>query len=724
MKKKLLSLILALSVLASLAVPVAAAQAADERLTAVTRKVKNTLMLDTQAYTEFYGQLDENILAPSWNLEWYGEGSSLTVIATEEGKVLRYYRHDNMTPSSERGVFAPAFPAGDRESARQAAESFLKRVLTKGEAFTMEDRGTDSLNTTTYRFGGEVLVNGLSANLSYSISIRCEDNAVTSFYRDDLNGSVMGTIPSNRAAVAEKNAKAALRDTLVLRLEYVRTEDGGTQAILRYLPEYGDSYYVDAANGALVNLSELERKLSEAGMAGGSMNSASKDEAAAEAPAAGISKAEQEGIDKLADVLDRDALDRTVRAISALGLNSYTLSEVSYTVPREEDENGLVTATLRYGRQVEGNPWRRTVVVDAKTGGLIRVYSSGWMPEDGVPRPVDSAAAQRTAETFLREQCPGQFSRTAVYSSGNALEGERTISHSFTFAQKENGYFFPGNTIYVGVDATDGSISAYDKQFDDSITFESPEGIVTMEQALDAWLNTYTVTLKYVRVPSAIDYSEPNYQILKDYGVGYLYRLKLGYTLERDDYLLGIDAKTGTAAVPNWSMEERGISYDDISGHWAQKKLERLAAYGVGYHGGHFCPDTALTQLDLIALLASTQGYEYRPDEKNAADNLYEFAYSLGLLEQTERNDWQILTRGETVKIILDAMGYGHVAGLEGIFRTKFTDDSIIPARYYGYVALAQGLGMVTGDPSGAFCHYAQTTRAQAAVMLYALMDR
>jgi len=60
MKKKLLSLILALSVLASLAVPVAAAQAADERLTAVTRKVKNTLMLDTQAYTEFYGQLDEH----------------------------------------------------------------------------------------------------------------------------------------------------------------------------------------------------------------------------------------------------------------------------------------------------------------------------------------------------------------------------------------------------------------------------------------------------------------------------------------------------------------------------------------------------------------------------------------------------------------------------------------------------------------------------------------
>lgn len=726
MKKRLLSLFLALSVASSLALPVAAAQGAEDRLSEVTLKVKNTLDLNTDEYTEFYGDLDENILSPSWNLEWYGEGSSLSVVATEEGKILHYYRHENGTDSSSRGSFAPAFPSGDRDSARQAAQAFLNRVLTKGETFTMEDRGTDGLNTTAYRFQGEVLLNGLPAGLTYSISVRCEDNAVTSFYRDDQSGLVMGDVPSNRARTSAESARAKLRDTLSLRLEYVLPEANVTQAILRYLPEYGDDYYVDASDGSLVNLSELERTLAkEGGAMGGAGNSAAaKDEAAAEAPAASISKAEQEGIDKLTGVLEQGVLDRAVRAISALGLDSYTLSAVNYTVPREDEEQGTVTATLRYGRQVGGNAWRRTAVVDAKTGELIRVYSSGWMPEEGVSRPVDSAAAQRTAEAFLREQCPTQGSKTAVYDSSNALDGERTVSHSFTFAQRENGYFFPANSIRVEVDATDGSISAYQKNFNDSVTFESAEGILTMDQALDAWLDTYAVTLKYVHVPSAIDYSEPNYQALKDYGVAYLYRLKLGYALEREEYLLGIDAKTGQAAVPDWPMEEDRISYGDISGHWAQGKIETLAKFGVGYQGGQFHPDRVLTQLDLVALLASTQGYVYIPGEKTAADDLYSYAYGLGLLDRTERDDDLILSRGEAVKLILDAMGYGPIAKLEGIFRTKFTDDSIIPTRYYGYVALAQGLGMVTGDPTGAFCHYAEATRAQAAVMLYNLLDR
>jgi len=69
-------------------------------------------------------------------------------------------------------------------------------------------------------------------------------------------------------------------------------------------------------------------------------------------------------------------------------------------------------------------------------------------------------------------------------------------------------------------------------------------------------------------------------------------------------------------------------------------------------------------------------------------------------------------------------VGYGPVAQLEGIFTTKFSDDAAIPAAHYGYVALAQGLGMISGNPGGSFQPNAQATRAQAAVMLYLLMDR
>ena len=159
------------------------------------------------------------------------------------------------------------------------------------------------------------------------------------------------------------------------------------------------------------------------------------------------------------------------------------------------------------------------MTVDAKTGELIRLYSSAWMPEEAVERTVDAEAAQETVTEFLNELCGTQFAKTALYDSMDALEQERTISHSFTFAQQENGYFYPDNNIYVGVDATDGSISSYGKNFKDDITFDAPEGIVSMDAAIDAWLDTYTVKLGYIMVPTAIDPEHPQYQALKDYVV-------------------------------------------------------------------------------------------------------------------------------------------------------------------------------------------------------------
>lgn len=724
MKRRLLSLTLVLVLLCSLTVPAAAAQSADERLASVTAQVKKTLGLNTEEYTEFYGDLAEEILAPSWYLEWSGEDGSLSISTTEEGKILSYRLYRNRTVSNS-GTFAPSFPAGDQDSAKAAAQAFLNKVLTRGESVTMEARVV-RLNTTTYRFGGEILLNGLPAGLTYSISVNCEDNAITSFSRDDINGRIMGGIPSSTARTTQQQARTALRGTLALRLEYVLPDNGSKQAVLRYLPEYGDEYYVDATTGKLVNLTELAKEVEETGMAGGATNDATKEESAAEAPEASLSKAEQQGADKLKGVLDRDALDAKTRAISALGLSSYTLSSVDYTVARESNENGDtdVTATLRYGRQVNGTSWRRTVTLDAKTGKLMNVYSSARMPDEPVDRKVNADAAKEAAVAFLNAQCGTQFSKCDLYNSTDALEHDTRISHSFTYAQKVNGYFFTGNMISVGVDTTDGSISSYSNSFDDAVTFDSAAGILTMDQAIDAWLDTYEVQLAYIRVPAAIDYSKPEYKSLMDYGISYLYKLTLGYALNREDYLLGIDAKTGKAVAPDWGTTDEGLSYSDIAGHWAQSKIEKLAQFGVGYTGNKFSPNAALTQIDLIALLASTEGYTYDASSEDSADNLYNYAYQLGILTKSERNDTAVLTRAATVKLILNAVGYGPVAQLQGIYRTKFVDDRSIPADCYGYVALAQGLGMVAGNNSNRFLPNSNATRAQAAVMLYNLMAR
>lgn len=725
--KKLLSVILTLALVCALAAPASAAAQADDRLSAVTLQVKQTLDLDTDGYDSFYGNLNDNPLSPTWDLEWDGPDGYLSIQATEEGKVLSYSRYPYESGESWTDSFSlGSFPALSLEDAQAAAQRFVAKVLAQGESVDWDAVTCNSvaLNATRYRFRGEVLVNGLSAGLDFSVAVSCADGEVSSFYRNDLTGQVMGDVPGAAAEVTQAQAAAALRETLALRLEYVLPEGDDSRAVLRYLPESGDEFYVDAATGERVNLSELYRSAAETvdfngALSGGSDSAAEEDAGALLSPS--LSGAEQEGVAKLEGVLDRDELDARARAWSALGLDSYTLATVRYTVG-ETDEDGVtpVTAALVYGRQVGAASWRRTVTLDARSGELETVYSSASLPEDGPERTVDAAAAQRAAEDFLAALVPAQFAKTALYHSADALESDRSVSHSFTYAQRENGYFYTGNAFYVGVDATDGSISSLSGDFDDAVTFDSPDGILTPDQAIDAWLDTYDVRLQYVLVPAAIDFTQPEYEPLEGLGVAYLYRLVLGYQLERFDYVYGIDAKTGEAVTPAVAPDD-SLSYDDLEGHWVRAEAERLAQYGVGFAGGSFRPDDALTQRDLLALLLSTEGYLYQPEEEGAADRLYERAYSEGLLKKEERDDDARMTRAQTVKLLLDAAGYGPVAQLEGIYRTGFTDDAAIGAADYGYAALAQGLGVVAGSQ---FLPGVAATRAVAATMLYRLLNR
>ena len=137
--KRILSMALSAALMLTLTAPAAATAAAepeapapspgesaalgssntDQRLAQVTVKVKETLSIGDE-YEEFYGELRENELAPVWDLNWSGNGVSLTVSATEAGKILSCYFSDESsgydTPSVYGGGnYIPAFPAVSRE---------------------------------------------------------------------------------------------------------------------------------------------------------------------------------------------------------------------------------------------------------------------------------------------------------------------------------------------------------------------------------------------------------------------------------------------------------------------------------------------------------------------------------------------------------------------------------------------------------------------------------
>lgn len=725
--KKALSLFLTAALLGTLCLPAAAAEAADARLTAVTQTVKTTLGIDTGRYTDFYGDLSENELAPTWDLTWSGEDGSLNVTAGENGKVLRYYRSDYGTESPD-GAFGPTLPKLTREEAQKTAQAFLDRVLEKGTETAVFDpwTGTQSLSSTRYYFSGTIYLQGLPSPLTFGLSVELSSGGVVNFYRDDLAGSYLGGIPQAQPRTGTDAAAEALKGTLSLRLEYVLDGEGGT-AVLRYLPNSTHEFYVDAQSGALVDLTALYEKLRDGGAGG---NSAAPAETAA-AESKSLTRAEQEGIEKLEGVLDKAALDEKLQAVAELGLAKYTLASATYT-NSGKGEDAKVTARLAYARQDGEGIRRRTVTVDAKTGALLSVYSS--MPwSEGYQAAVGEDAGRKSAEAFLTKYYGAEFAETAPYETPetalwrSSRTGSGAQEWSFRYVRQENGYFYADNYLSVSIDSSDGTVSSFRRAFDPELVFDSPEGIISGEKALDAYFDSFTTTLGYQAVPEKLDLSSPEYRPLAEMGISYLYALKLGYALETEQgrYVEGVDAKSGE--LVSWSTrDEGGIAYSDLDGHWVKSDADALAQYGVGWAVEAMEPSKPLTQVDLVALLLSTRSGGMDPAALSGEeiDGLYSRAYSYGLLKREDRDEAGVMTRGGLIKMLLDSGGYGDVAQLQGIFRCSFTDEGGIPAELYGYAALAQGLGIVSGDGAGSFAAGREATRAEAVSMLYRFMTR
>ena len=717
--RKFLSTCLALSLVLGLSAPALAAEAADRRLTQVTLAVKGTLNVGDE-YTEFYGEPNETALGTRWSLSWSSDATRLSVTATETGKVLNmnlWETGDIAVPVVNGGAYGPTFPNMTLAEAREKAEAFLGRVLSDDEKAVFTEKERESLSATSYSFRGEILLHDTATPMTFQVRVRLSDGAVTSFSRGD-ESDYAGTVSAPNTVTTAEKAGELLRSTLEMRLEYVWDEDREL-AVLRYLPESTHDFYVDAATGELIDLTELRSKLNQQFSGGaGSLKNEVMDSAFSEAGAT-LTETELAGVAKLEGVLTKEALDGKIRAWSELGLGGYTLGSASYSVDRDTDE---VTARVTYAKNTEEGIYRRYVTVDGKTGELLSM--SGYRPWQAEGTDIlSAAAAQKKGEAFLQKLWGDQFGKTALYTP--VSDGEKVTSYSFTFAQKVNGYFYPANSISVQVDAVNGSVMGFSKGFDDTVKFDDAEGLISLEAAIQAWAGTYPVDFGYMAIPVDLNLDLPEFAPLRNAGYTYYNALKPGYAYgEREAWYTGVDAKTGTP-VQTKRTEARAMTYNDLQGHWAQAALEELARYEVGWFGGKAQPDKALTQLDYVMLLASADGHTIDPDQGDDTEWLYAYAIRRGILSEAERGqDDRLITRAEMVKMLLNSLGYSHVAQLPGIFRCGFADAAAIPEADLGYAAIAQGLGIVKGDSKGNFAPGRSATRCEAAYMLWLYMKR
>ena len=253
--------------------------------------------------------------------------------------------------------------------------------------------------------------------------------------------------------------------------------------------------------------------------------------------------------------------------------------------------------------------------------------------------------------------------------------------------------------------------------FDHAMTFECPDNIISMKEALDIWFSSYKIDLNYVNVP----FSSPNH-----ISTNQLYTYVLGYSMVQKFNPEGIIAKTGEFINP--FIPRKNISYPpDLDGHKDREIIEELIIHGITYADELLNADKSLTQIDLLTLLyraAHHRFIRYRQIESVADTDIYGWAINKDIITEEEKDEQAIITRLELIKRLIHAVELKDIAQIPGIYRTSFLDEHDIPDSMIGYAALAQGVELIEFSEDGMLHPNHIVTRGEAMLILYDLMTR
>ena len=729
--KRVLSLVLAAALTLALGVTAfAESESLDSQLAQVTQQVKQTLDLNTDAYTEFYGDRYDQPGGPVWNLNWYADNANLSINVTN-GVITSYYCYENRGNDGFFYGFNPAYPANSKQQAQAAAQAFLDKVLDENETADFTYARASLGGTPSYYFNGTVRKNGLDTPITFHISVGGSDLTVTNFSRSNEYNNYLST-QLDRPGAAKIDAAGAqdlLRTTVDFELIWVLGEGG--EARLQYVPKVG-SFVVDAVSGELVDMDALYAEVASGGYNYSMATAAAAEPEEAAMDAAGrLTEVEQTAIANLEDVLPVTQLDAALRAVQALGLSQDFSMTSNY---QTNQKTGEVTCTLRYSSLMDQDHtygydpaeleqyqswggvayYNKTIQVNARTGEIKSVNAWAYVGNYAQEGRLEDEAVLAAAADFLK---------TCGTDAAKAMEVYEAQDNGFQFAQTEAGYFFPGNSVYVGVNPVTGTIERLSYTTPETqVTFGPATGLIAPEAALEAYLAASETALRYVAWPVAITPEDPILYAYADYGYSFVERLALVYTLDFGrSTVQGIDAVTGQVNAQRFD-EETTLGYTDLEGHYGKDAIEALALVGIGYSEEQFRPTDFITQRELAQLLLGA-AYGNVVDGFDE-DSLKREAAYYGFISAEAWDPEAQVTRMDVLKAILNASEYGKAAALSGAYYCSFNDESGVQPQDYGYVSIGQALGVVHGTPEGYFNAYGLCTRQDAAIMVYNFLCR
>ena len=660
--KKLVSVLSAAAVAVSMFTPAAFAESTDSTMKSVLVSVKERVEIPAE-YTEFSSETQERYGITEYVFSWNtSDGDkSINVECYENGVISSYYGYGAYDYSN-----SPSIPSVSKAEAKENAEKFIKQLNPDFPyEIRIEDNYNGSLYDGGYSFDTQVYVNGIYfEDGNGSVGVNGETGEITYC----TIGYTPVEFPSVEDAISVEDAEKAYSEKLGLEMVYATftDEDGNDIAYPVYVQKYNYGKYINALTGEVEDLTGKFKLY--APTAGGTAETMSADN--------GLTEQEINELDNISGLISKTDIEKQLRNNKTLDIpKSANVDFINLAKLYNKD---IYTYSINMSDKEQNT--HIYIYVNAKTGEILS-YSR-----------YDRERGDKTAT---------QNDKTFSVLAGDKAKEYKYDEDTQSYIRYVNGIKVQNDIGYISYSGdvlTEYRISYTDAEFpsfDNAMSKEDAEKIMFDRDGYEM-----------VYITQILDNSVEIVPVYKHNAVSIN-----PFTGKYVDYQ--------NEEITN---EENKLEYSDISGHYAEKYINELAYYGIGFEGGEFRPDEKITQKDFLSLLTSVyqHGIVVLRNDKEQADYVYGSSVRSGIISEEERNDEAAVTRENAAVYMIRAMGAEEYAKYNDIYVPPFNDVM----ENKGYIALLSAMGVVSGDGSGNFNPNHEITRAESVVMIYNYLTR
>ncbi|BCJ94583.1 peptidase M4 [Anaerocolumna cellulosilytica] len=696
---------------------VKATEATAEELEKIIKAVKGKISIpsDLTVFNYNYNS-DSYTTGAMWDLSWSDEDSTKVIYVTSDqnGNIIAYNNQDGLN------VYAPKYL---KTELKATADSYIKKVASdisgKLEYVSTISQGS---YTGLYLYEYQRVENGIPMpDNTITVGINYNTGKVM---RYNANWLYNAEIPNAETKITKSQAIEKIGKKVTMKLTYQNaysTDANGKTKVKAYLVYVPDNSYVavDAKTGEVYT---TQNEWISVNTTAGEKSADTESSGSS----FGLSKEEITKLDEIKGLISKEKaiaavtgnksllIDDNLKSISAKlykqdgyykhGENTKYIWSISLNDPREIDENSK--DTYRAFAYAE---------VDAKTGNLISYrssvrdyYNSNTKEWESVKVKYTIDQGQKLLEDFFKIQIPDIYKNTVFTSNDEAYviglkEDNKEIygGYSYNYDRVNEGVNYSYNGITGSVDGVTGKIYAFSYNWSDNVTFESPKGAMTPASAFNTYIAKEGFQLAY-EINSIHKFSNKNTISTDDYSVTneirLVYRTDISpaqispFTGKQLDY-------EGNEYVKSDSL----YSYSDIGNSASAKNIKLLAELGIGFKGG-----------------------EYKPAQPITAKELTDFFNEAGIYfnssKYTLSKNASSIKRVDASKFTIQVLGFESVAKLKDIYNVNLKDQSQIKEADLGYVALAQGLGLITANSETEFRPGDNLTRGEAADLIITML--